>query len=207
MKSLAPLMVCLIAVLTACSQGVEMRETPKAPESTQAPESAQVPEGHPPMPPMAGHSASLSMTAPEGWVVEKPSSSMRAAQYALPGEGEASDAEVVVFFFGPGQGGGVEANLERWKGQFTRPDGTPAAPDASLESRIVNELPVTLLDISGTYDSGMMMGGGGPRTGQRMRAAVIETRGGNYFVRLLGPAATVERWSDSFDSFLGSAAF
>ena len=31
----------------------------------------------------------------------------------------AGDAETVVFYFGPGQGGGVESNIARWAGQFT----------------------------------------------------------------------------------------
>ena len=34
-------------------------------------------------------------------------------------------AEVVVYFFGKGQGGNVDANLARWKGQFSTSDGSP----------------------------------------------------------------------------------
>ena len=44
---------------------------------------------------------------------------MRAATYTV------QDAECVVYFFGQGQGGSVEANIARWGGQFTR-NGQPA---------------------------------------------------------------------------------
>ena len=40
---------------------------------------------------------------------------MRAATYMVDG------AECVVYFFGAGQGGSIEANVERWKGQFRQP--------------------------------------------------------------------------------------
>src|ERR1700704_1901997 len=53
--------------------------------------------------------------APEGWVVEKPSSEMRLAQYKLPkADGDSEDALLIVYYFGPGQGGTPEANIERW---------------------------------------------------------------------------------------------
>jgi hypothetical protein len=123
---------------------------------------------------------------------------MRKAQYRLPGE--AGDAAVVVFHFGKGQGGGVQANLDRWTSQFSEAKGEP-----KVEQRTVGEIPVTLLDISGTYSSGMMMGGGAPKGGHRMRAAIFPTPGGSWFVRLLGPEATVEAWAKSFDAYLDSA--
>ena len=46
---------------------------------------------------------------------------MRVAQYGLPGP--AGEATLGIFFFGPGQGGSVEANIERWFGQFKQEDG------------------------------------------------------------------------------------
>ncbi len=38
----------------------------------------------------------------------------------------------------------------------------------------------------------------------RMKAAVVETPGGPYFVKLTGPERTVARWNDSFTAFLKS---
>jgi len=40
---------------------------------------------------------------------------MRAATYTIvPAAGDTASAECVVYFFGAGQGGSVEANLDRW---------------------------------------------------------------------------------------------
>ena len=44
---------------------------------------------------------------------------MRAATYSIdPVGADGGVAECIVNYFGPGQGGGVDANIERWKGQF-----------------------------------------------------------------------------------------
>ena len=96
----------------------------------------------------------LSAAAPKGWVAQQPSSSMRVAQYGLPGpDGEAT---LGIFFFGPGQGGSVEANIERWHGQFTQGDGQPA--QGRRWTRQVGDIEITGLDISGTFSAGMGMG-------------------------------------------------
>jgi hypothetical protein len=63
-------------------------------------------------------------TVPASWVTAPSTSSMRLAQYTIPGRDSSVSAEVVVYFFGKGQGGNVEANLARWKAQFSMPDGS-----------------------------------------------------------------------------------
>src|SRR6266545_4943782 len=71
--------------------------------------------------------AGLKWTAPAGWKAEA-ARPMRAATYAVPAAaGDKDNGECVVYFFGAGQGGGVDANLERWKGQFKGPGGKPPA--------------------------------------------------------------------------------
>ena len=54
---------------------------------------------------------------PSGWIsAPKP---MRTANYTIPAAaGDARDGEMAVYYFGPGQGGGCEANVRRWLGQF-----------------------------------------------------------------------------------------
>src|SRR5215468_7200472 len=55
---------------------------------------------------------SLTISVPAGWVEQAPTSSMRKAQFLLPrAPGDQADGELVVFYFGPGQGGSVEANI------------------------------------------------------------------------------------------------
>ena len=52
---------------------------------------------------------------PEGWVEVPPSSSMRKAQYKVPGS--AGDGECIVYYFGRGQGGdAVTVTSVHWKG-------------------------------------------------------------------------------------------
>jgi hypothetical protein len=152
----------------------------------------------------------LRLKAPEGWLSERPSSSMRLSQYQLPSaEGDSEAASIVVYYFGAGQGGSVDANLERWIGQMQSSDGRPSKDKAKTDTTTVNGLKVTLLDVSGTYAGGDMGGGGAAQNKPdfRMRAAVIETPKGAYFIKLVGPRKTVDRWDQAFQEFVKSAEF
>lgn len=154
----------------------------------------------------SGAASDLKLKAPDGWVSETPSSNMRVAQYKLPGE--AGDASLVVYYFGPGQGGSVDANLERWIGQMQQPDGGSSRAKAKTETTTVNGMNTTLLDVTGTFSAGDMTGGGG--SGQampnaRMRAAVIETPKGAYYIKLVGPEKTIEKWDAGYMAFVKSA--
>lgn len=142
----------------------------------------------------------LSAVAPKGWVAQQPSSSMRVAQYGLPGP--AGEATLGIFFFGPGQGGSVEANIERWFGQFKREDGQPA--QGRRWTRQVGDIEITGVDVSGTFSGGMGMGDAKPQAGYRMLGAIAVHRSGAVFFKMTGPAQTVEQWAVSFDEFLNS---
>lgn len=140
----------------------------------------------------------LVYRAQSGWVEEEPTSSMRIAQFRLPGDG-APDATLAVF---PGLGGSVQQNLTRWVGQFTQPDGRPSTEVARAGTRRVEGMAVHVLDVTGTFSASMPGAASGPLEGWRMLGAVIEARDGLVFVKATGPAATLERWSTSFDAFL-----
>src|SRR4029450_1774603 len=78
--------------------------------------------------------AGLAYTKPTDWKPVPTSSSMRVAQFAIPhAAADASDAELVVYYFG-GSGGTVEANIERWIGQMQQPDGRPSSAVAKRQS-------------------------------------------------------------------------
>jgi hypothetical protein len=146
----------------------------------------------------------LKWTAPPEWVQETPVSSMRKAQYRLPRvTGDTDDAELAVFYF-EGSGGSVQANIERWIGQFRKADGTPAGDTARTTHRRSHGIPVTIVDVSGTYlAGGMAMPVDKPeKPGFRMLAAVAEAGSGPWFFKLTGPAKTVARWEPAFESFL-----
>ena len=153
--------------------------------------------------------ATLTFSAPAGWKAVGPSSSMRVAQYVLPrAGGDAADAELVVYYFG-GSGGTVDANIERWLGQMRQPDGKPSSAVAKREVRTINGLKVTLVDVSGTYVAEMKPGSAQRHNSPnfRLRAAVIETANGPYFIKLTGPSRTVTAAEKAFEQFLGSLKY
>ena len=73
---------------------------------------------------VAESAAGLKWTDPPGWASQG-SAPFRVVTYSVPAIPGSEKAECIVYFFGPGQGGSVEANLDRWKGQFSQ-NGKPA---------------------------------------------------------------------------------
>lgn len=158
----------------------------------------------------AAANGELRYKVPEGWVSEKPTSSMRAAQYKLPKvEGDPEDAALVLYFFGAGQGGSVSDNIDRWVGQMQQPDGAASKDKARTETITVNGLRVTLVDVSGTYTAQMSPGSDthANNSHYRLRAAVVETPKGNYFAKLVGPEKTVGHWDQSVQDYFKSFEF
>lgn len=217
--------ICSVLLLIGCSQNYSdkkkeeaLREQRMQSLPSHAEPSPQLPPGHPPLGGGAGTDAILDVKAgdrqslgglsavlPAGWKPVAPSSSMRTAEYKLPGEA-GGDASLVVFYFGADQGGSVEANIERWYGQFTQPDGEPTQERARRWGKSVGSLRATLVDISGTYTGGGMGGGStAPQTGYRMLGAILLSPRGPFFFKLVGPAAAVDRWKKSFEQYIDSA--
>ena len=153
--------------------------------------------------------ATLTFSAPAGWKATGPSSPMRVAQFVLPrAAGDAADADLVVYYFG-GSGGTVEANIERWLGQMRQPDGKPSSAVAKRDTRTINGLKVTLVDVGGTYVAEMTPGSAQRHNSPdfRLRAAVIETPNGPYFIKLTGPSRTVAANEKTFEQFLNSVKY
>jgi hypothetical protein len=155
-------------------------------------------------------SGDLHYKVPDGWVVAQPSSKMRIAQFKLPkADGDSEDVELVLYYFGANQGGSPGANIDRWISQLQQADGSSSKDKAKTESLTVNGLKITMVDVSGRYTAEMAPGSGKfyDNTNYRLRAAVIETPKGNYFLKLVGPAKTVGRWEQSFTDYLKSFEF
>jgi hypothetical protein len=149
--------------------------------------------------------AGLSFSAPAGWRSTPSSSSMRVAQFTLPrADGDAVDAELVIYYFG-GSGGSVDANIQRWIGQMQQPDGKPAS-NVKRDTAHVNGLTVTLIDVSGTYVAETAPGAATHHNnaGYRLRAGVVETPSGPYYIKLTGPQKTVAKWEKAFADFIAS---
>ena len=155
-------------------------------------------------------SGDLHYKVPDGWVAGQPSSKMRVAQFKLPkADGDNEDVELVLYYFGANQGGTAEANIDRWISQIQQADGSSSKDKSKTESLTVNGLKITTVDVSGRYTAEMAPGSGKfyDNANYRLRAAVIETAKGNYFLKLVGPAKTVGRWEQSFTDYLKSFEF
>ena len=124
-------------------------------------------------------------TVPANWVAVPPASSMRLAQYTIPGRDTSVAAEVVVYFFGKGQGGNVEDNLARWKAQFSTPDGSPVYENVVRDSS--SAFPVTVAEYRGTYARGIGAGdAANAKPKQTLIAVIAETPRGTLFFQLFG---------------------
>ena len=142
----------------------------------------------------------LSLEAPSGWKRVPPKSGIVETEFAIPSAGEGMPAGRMTVM---GAGGSVQANVDRWYGQFTQPDGSATKDKASTKTLKLAGSTVTMVDVAGTYKD--MPGGpfaGGKvidRPDYRMLAAIIETPdAGSHFIKFYGPAATVAKEADGF---------
>ena len=140
-------------------------------------------------------------TVPAKWVSRPPTSSARLAMFTIPGADSANSAEVVVYSFGNTPGGNVAANLERWRGQFSTPDGSPVQEKVTRDS--TGAFPITIAEYRGTYRRGVGAGSADSvRTGQVLVSAIVETPRGALFIQLFGPAARVLAEREPFVRFV-----
>ena len=127
----------------------------------------------------------IPFEAPKGWQSQKPSSSMRKAQFVIKDKN--GTAEVVFFHFGPGAAGGVKANVERWLGQFNEPADQIKA---KISDEKINNIKVTYVTAEGTFMKGPPFGGNKvPVPNSGLLAAIIEGKQGAVFIKATGPKA------------------
>lgn len=204
-----PTILVLAISLLACSSNSAHEGEQASPKKTNAPatsptQSPEATRGEAPAPEGPASAGGLRFEMPSPFVRRAPKSSMRAAEYTIQGEPR---AELGVFYFGEGQGGSVDDNLKRWIGQFSQPDGSDSAERAKREELRVRDIPVTLIEVEGTYSGGMGMPGGAapePATDSMMLAAIANGPRGPVFFKLVGPKVAVQAASSSFRQGLES---
>lgn len=148
----------------------------------------------------------LAFTAPPTWQARPAASAMRVAEFVVPkAPGDAEDAEVIVYFFG-GSGGSVDANIDRWIGQMQQPDGSASKDKARRDAQTVNGLKMTTVDLAGTYIAEVRPGATERHNKPdfRLRAAVVDTPRGPYYIKMTGPARTMAAADADVKSFLAS---
>jgi len=146
---------------------------------------------------------SLLLEPPEGFEPVRPKSRMIESEFAVASAGDLPAGRMTVM----GAGGSIDANIERWCGQFVQPDGGDTADKVGRKELTVAGCEVVLVDIPGTYlDKPGGPFAGGPtiqRPDYRMLAAIVQTpKAGNYFLKFYGPAATVDAHAAGFRTMI-----
>ncbi len=146
----------------------------------------------------------MTSTTPAAWVSEEPANRMRFAQFRLPrAKGDKEDAELIIF---KGLGGSANANIDRWKKQFSPPKGKTMADVAKVTKIKIGGEEATLLDVSGTYKYNPAPFNPRSKTedrpNYRMLAIHFEGPKEVYHIKLTGPAKTIEQHKKGFDEWL-----
>ncbi len=139
----------------------------------------------------------LSLRAPDSWQRRRPRTRIVQHEFAIPAsEGDEADGRLTLM----GAGGGVRANIDRWYGQFTQPDGGSTRERAKVKKTKIAGHDVHLVDISGTYrDRRGPMAPAVERPKYRMLAAIIDTDSrGTYYIKFYGPQRTVAQNEKAF---------
>lgn len=136
----------------------------------------------------------IACEAPPGWKEKPDHSGMRLASYAVPGDPDA-DCGVTLL----PSGGGVEANVNRWRKQMGLPDASPEEI-AKLPKRQLLAGDALLVELEGSY-SGM---GGAPKPGYKLLGAVRPVPPAILFVKMVGPKAVIEAERGGFEALLRS---
>jgi hypothetical protein len=155
----------------------------------------------------AGQSTAMGLrfSVPKRWERVQAASEVRGAQYRIPhARGDTEDGELVLYKFTFEDDKGIQSTIDRWYAQFTQPDGRPSKDAATVTTRTVHGLTVTRVALSGTYrpSTGPMELRNKP--GYRLLGAAVEGKGGPWFWRAIGPAATMEKAESGFDELIDS---
>ena len=136
------------------------------------------------------------------WVPVDPAGMRKANLLASDPADASKKAEVTFFHFGPGVGGGVDANIARWVGQFApdKPDARPVIEKAEVKGRKLTRVRAT-----GTFASGMPGSPTTPMTGYALFGIIVEDAGGDVFVKMTGPASAVEAAAPALEELVRSA--
>ena len=139
---------------------------------------------------------------PANWKPDRPTNSMRLAQFLVPAASGQEGGEMVVFYFPPGRGGTQQENIGRWASQFSGPGGKPVEPNVKKVE--INKMPVTLVELNGSYSRGVGMGQeAAVKPDQTLLAAIVTPPNqANLTFHLYGPKATVAAQRKSFDEMV-----
>ncbi|MDW8309008.1 MAG: hypothetical protein RMK20_06510 [Verrucomicrobiales bacterium] len=169
------------------------------------PTSGELPPGHPPLetagsagPARATSAAEVKprWSVPEGWQ-EVPGGEFLVAKFQIRGEGGAA-ADVNVSR-SAGDGGGLAANVNRWRRQLGLEEMEPEAIARAAREVPGEAGPAVLVELKGTD----------ARTGKSAAVvgAMVMRPGESWFYKLMGDPALVEAQKVAFETFVRSARY
>jgi len=137
-----------------------------------------------------------SWQVPPGWQ-EAPAGQFLVAKFNIAGE--ANSQAAVNVSMSAGNGGGLAANVNRWRGQL----GLPASSPAEISSA------VQTLDLPGGKAMLVEMNGNDARTGQasQLIGVMVPTGTQTWFYKLMGSQAVVDREKKAFTNFIATAKY
>lgn len=132
------------------------------------------------------------LEVPAEWTEKQPASQIIEREFTYKsGEGDDAPSARITMM---ASGGGIKANIERWKGQFTG----GKADEQKTETKQIGKWNVHVVDLSGNFAESM---GGGPFSGGKvvqrqnyaMNGVIVEhPKGQTYFIKVTGPADVVK---------------
>lgn len=173
--------------------------------TTRPGEDATAPPGEAGMPSAAdpatpAQDPGVTWQKPPRWVDEL-ATGMRLATYVIPAPASGGEAaRCAVYYFGPGQGGGTDDNVERWIGEFENAKA-PVRRDSEVRG-----LKVSRVEVTGTYmaHADPAQGSASPSPDWTLIGAIVEGPNGALFFKLTGPSRSAAPAAKEFDGLLAS---
>lgn len=194
MKQYALGLACGLAML-GCDDAPKTSEVsvPKAPALEAPGDTPTKKESKPKTEPYEATVAGYKFTVPADWEEQPPKSQFVLGEFSIPGEG--GPARLTL----SSAGGGIEANIERWHGQFSRGPNDPEPRESEIT---FDGNKGTLVELAGTFTD--MMNAGNPSRSWRMIAIAVPMEQTNYFVKMTGPEKLLTARRDEFLKFVES---
>jgi hypothetical protein len=137
--------------------------------------------------------AGYRYVVPPDWEEIPPTRQFVLGEFTIPGDG--GPARLTL----SSAGGGMEANLDRWRGQFSR---GPGDPEPQTSEVTFDGQKGTLVELAGLFSDGFSRE---QNKDWRMLGVAIPIGDTNYFIKLTGPASTVTPRREEFLKFVESA--
>lgn len=146
----------------------------------------------------------LSGDPPAAWKSEKPANLLRSHQFKLPSNDKNyADAELTV---SPKSSDDVAKNFDKWKAQFTPPDGKKAEEVSKTSEFKVGDAKVHVLDVTGTWK--FKERPFDPKSKEEVRPeyravwVIVVGKDDTTHLRLSGPQGVVDKHYPEFEKWL-----